>query len=190
MLWEKIGKPFPFLFWITISIPIIHQLYVWVTWRLELRSKTVSRVIGFRPYLVIFFILLIGRLVPFLMLCWANRESLGLEILPRLVLSILLLLPALYTMYSVKTYFGFTRAAGADHFELAYRNLPIVKRGIFKFSSNSMYVFGFMMFWAMAITFDAKAALLASAFGHIYIWIHYFSVEKPDMNYLYDSQKI
>ncbi|MGI9550008.1 MAG: methyltransferase [Aurantibacter sp.] len=184
-IWAKLDRPFPFLFWLTISVPIAHQVFVWISWRIELKSQAISNSVGFKVYLVVFFALFIGRLIPFLFLAWADRESLGLEIVPRAIISIALLLPAMYTLYSVKKYFGFLRAAGADHFDEKYRNMPLVKKGIFKYSGNSMYVFAFLVFWGIAIAFDSEAALLAGAFGHAYIWVHYFATEKPDMQYLY-----
>ena len=184
-LWVKIGSPFPFLFWLTIGVPILHQVFVWLTWRMELKSQAVSNSMGFKAYLVVFFVLLIGRPIAFLFLAWADRETLGLDIVPRIIISLAFLVPAIYTMYSVKKYFGFLRAAGADHFEEKYRSMPLVKKGMFKYSSNSMYVFGFLMFWGITIAFDSKASLLARAFGHVYIWVHYFATEKPDMKYLY-----
>jgi hypothetical protein len=27
-----------------------------------------------------------------------------------------------------------------------------------------------------------------AAFNHLYIWVHYFTVEKPDMDYIYGSK--
>jgi protein-S-isoprenylcysteine O-methyltransferase Ste14 len=188
VLWTKIVRPFPFLFWLSISVPIAHQVFVWVTWRIELKSQAVTNSIGIKMYLVIFFILLISRPIAFLLLAWADRESLGLDIIARTIISAAFLLPAVYTMYSVKNYFGFVRAAGADHFDEKYRKMPLVKKGMFKYSTNSMYVFGFLMFWGFAIAFDSKAALLAGAFGHAYIWVHYLATEKPDMNYLYGER--
>lgn len=187
-LWAKIGRPFPFLFWSAIGIPIAHQIFVWLSWRLEFRSKLVSDSIGLKTYLTIFFLLLVARPIVFLFLAWVDYESLGLNIFPRVVLCLIFLGPAIYTMYSVKKYFGFVRAAGADHFDLKYRDMPLVKKGIFNYSNNSMYVFGFLMFWGLAIAFDSIAALLASAFGHAYIWVHYFATEKPDMKYLYHDR--
>lgn len=184
-LWVKIGSPFPFLFWLTISVPIVHQIFVWLTWRIELKSQSVSKSFGFNTYLVIFFLLLIGRPITLLFLAWADRETLGWDMVSRILFSLVFLIPAIYAMYSVKEYFGFVRAAGADHFEEKYRSIPFVKKGMFKYSSNSMYVFGFLMFWGISIAFDSKASLLASAFGHAYIWIHYFATEKPDMKYIY-----
>jgi len=187
--WREIGSPLPLLFWLTISIPIAHQIFVWLAWRLELKSKLISNSIGFKSYLAIFFLLLIGRPIALFLLVWVDFETLGSGILPRILISALLLLPAIYTMYSVKKYFGFTRAAGADHFKNEYRAMPFVKKGMFKYSGNSMYVFGFLMFWGIAIAFDSKAGLLASAFAHAYIWVHYFATEKPDMDYHYGNQK-
>ena len=187
-LWVRIERPFPLLFWLVIGIPIVHQLFVWVAWRFELKSKTISNSIGFTGYRIIFFILLLARPIAFLILAWVDRESLGLNISLRIIISALLFIPALYTMYSIKKYFGFVRAAGADHFDIKYCDMPLVKKGIFKYSGNSMYTFGFLVFWAIAIAFDSKASLLAAAFGHAYIWVHYYATEKPDMDYLYGNR--
>ena len=31
----------------------------------------------------------------------------------------------------------------------------------------------------------AAAALIVAAFSHVYIWVHFFATEKPDMHHLY-----
>lgn len=90
----------------------------------------------------------------------------------------------IYAMYSVKRYFGMARAAGADHFDTRYRNMPLEKRGIFRFTSNGMYLYAFFLFWAIAVCFNSSAALAVAAFSHIYIWVHFYTTEKPDMEYL------
>jgi len=185
IIWTKIGRPFPFLFWLTICIPIAHQIFVWLAWRVELKSKAISNSIGLKTYLSIFFVLLVGRLIFFLFLAWVDRESIGLGMAARIIISTAFLLPALYTMYCVRKYFGFVRAAGADHFDSKYQSMSLVKKGMFKYSSNSMYIFGFMMFWGLALACNSEAALLAAAFSHAYIWVHYFATEKLDMKYLY-----
>lgn len=95
----------------------------------------------------------------------------------------------MYTMLSIKKLFGFRRAAGADHFKSEYRTMPLVKKGIFQYTDNAMYVFGFFIFWAMSIGFNSSAALLVSGFSHISIWIHYYATEKPDMEYLYGKSE-
>ena len=94
-------------------------------------------------------------------------------------------MPALYAGYSVKRYFGMLRASGADHFDARYRAMPMVDQGIFRYTKNGMYLYAFLAFWAIAIGFNSAAATLVAAFSHAYIWVHFHTVEKPDMDYLY-----
>ncbi len=83
-------------------------------------------------------------------------------------------------------YFGFVRAAGADHFDPnTYRQMPLEKRGIFQYSDNAMYTFAFLLFWAFAVGFNSLSAVVVAAFSHAYIWIHFFATEKPDMDFIY-----
>ena len=93
----------------------------------------------------------------------------------------------IYAMYSVERYFGMARAAGADHFDPRYRDMPLVRKGIFRFTSNGMYLYAFLLFWTLAVFFDSAAALTVAAFSHAYIWVHYYATEKPDMEFLYAS---
>ena len=87
---------------------------------------------------------------------------------------------------SVQRQFGMQRAAGADHFDSRYREMPLVEKGIFRFTSNGMYLFGFFLFWAVAVGFNSAAALVVAAFSHLYIWVHFYATEKPDMEFIYD----
>ena len=77
------------------------------------------------------------------------------------------------------------RAAGADHFYQRFRDMPLVAMGIFRFSNNGMYLYAFLLFWAVAVSFNSIAALVVAAFSHTYIWVHFFATEKPNMDYLY-----
>jgi hypothetical protein len=77
------------------------------------------------------------------------------------------------------------RAAGADHFDSRYRSMPFVKKGIFRFTSNGMYLYAFLLFWAIAAGFNSSASLIAAAFNHVYIWVHFYTTEKPDIDFLY-----
>jgi protein-S-isoprenylcysteine O-methyltransferase Ste14 len=88
-------------------------------------------------------------------------------------------------MYSIARYFGFERAFGIDHFDTSYRGKPLVKKGIFRYTSNGMYVFGLLILWIPGVLFSSLTALAAALFSHIYIWVHYFCTEKPDMNFIY-----
>ena len=34
--WHIVGEPSPTLFWFAVSVPVIHQVIVWLAWHLEL----------------------------------------------------------------------------------------------------------------------------------------------------------
>ena len=59
--------------WFLFSMltPLLHQGYVWLCWRSELCWKTISRTIGFKAYVIIFFIIAILRLFS-IGLCFAD----------------------------------------------------------------------------------------------------------------------
>ena len=185
--WTYLGKPFPRAFWCAVAFPVVHQIFVWLAWRLELQSSTTSKTIGFQMYLIIFFILFGGRFVSLILLAWVDTGSLNFEIILRVILTVVLCVPGIYAMYSVKRYFGMVRASGADHFDPTYRTMPLVKNGIFRFTSNGMYLYAFFLFWAIAIGFNSAAGVVVAAFSHAYIWVHFFATEKPDMDYLYSN---
>jgi len=185
VLWRYLGEPFPVVFWCAVAFPITHQVFVWLAWRFEILVQGTSKAIGFQGYMVVFFLLFAGRFVSLLALAWLDRGSLNLQTVPRVIVGTLLALPGIYAMYSVKRYFGMARAAGADHFYPQYRDMPFVSGGIFRFTSNGMYLYAFLLFWAIAVGFDSTAALTVAAFSHAYIWVHFYATEKPDMDFLY-----
>jgi protein-S-isoprenylcysteine O-methyltransferase Ste14 len=80
------------------------------------------------------------------------------------------------------------RALGADHFRQRYRDIPFVREGIFKYSSDAMYAFGFLVLWSIALLTGSRAALVASLFQHAYIWVHLYCTEEPDMQVIYDRR--
>ena len=186
-VWTYLGEPFPIGFWTAVSFPIVHQVFVWLAWRLELLSSATSKTIGFGGYITCFFLLFGGRFVSLFALAWMDRGSLHLQTLPRIVLTGIMTLLGVYAMYSVKRFFGMARAAGADHFDPRYRNMRFVREGIFRYTSNGMYVYAFLLFWAIAVGFNSSAALAVAAFSHAYIWVHFYATEKPDMDYSYSS---
>ena len=187
MTWTYLGRPYPVAFWCAMAFPVLHQVFVWQVWRLKLRSSATSKTIGFQGYLICFFLLFGGRFISLFAIAWLDCGSLKFQVLPRVIVTTLLTLLGIYAMYSVKRYFGIVRAAGADHFDSRYRDRPLVRKGIFRFTSNGMYLCGFSLFWAIALGFDSQAALIVTAFRHTYIWVHLFTTEKPDMDYLYAS---
>ena len=171
-------------FMIAMTIPLVHQVYIWLCWRSELCWKSISNSIGFKGYLIIFFILIISRFSA-VILCFVDYGSLYKPGWLAWIISIIIFIPGIYTMYSVKKYFGFIRAAGADHFDLKYKNMPFEKRGIFKWSSNAMYMFGLSIPFAFAISTGSESMFIVSVYSYISIWLHYFCTEKEDFKVIY-----
>ncbi len=178
-------------FWVAVEIPIAHQLYVWFFWRTELHHGLITRVFGgagFAIYALGFTIFLVGRGVAIIALAAASHDT--IYIAPALLkllkpLAIVLLIPTLYLAYSVVRYFGIFRAFGADHFDEAYRSKPMVREGIFRLTPNAMYTFGFLAVWIPGLWFASRPAIIAALFSHLYIWVHYFTTEIPDMRRIY-----
>ena len=171
-------------FIIAMSIPLIHQSYVWICWRSELCWKLISSTIGFKGYVIIFFILIISRLSA-IVLCFVDYGSLYVPGWFAWILAIIIFIPGAYTMYSVKKYFGFLRAAGADHFDSKYRDMPFEKRGIFKWTPNAMYVFAIGIPFAFATATGSLSMFIVAIYTYISIWLHYFCTEKEDFKVIY-----
>ena len=174
-------------FLIAMFIPLIHQIYVWICWRSELCWKSVTNTIGFKGYVILFFILIISRLSA-IVLCFVDYGSLYKPSLIAWIISIIIFIPGAYTMYSVKKYFGFLRAAGADHFYQKYRDMPFEKRGIFKWTPNAMYVFAIGIPFAFAIATGSKSMFIVAIYTYISIWLHYYFTEKEDFKIIYGKK--
>ena len=173
-------------FIIAMSIPLIHQSYVWICWRSELCWKLISSTIGFKGYVIIFFILIISRLSA-IVLCFVDYGSLYVPGWFAWILAIIIFIPGAYTMYSVKKYFGFLRAAGADHFDPKYREMPFEKRGIFKWTPNAMYVFAIGIPFAFATATGSLSMFIVAIYTYISILLHYFCTEKEDSKVIYGN---
>lgn len=174
--------------WIAIAIAIFHQIFVWLFWRLELHHGLITRWFGekgFPIYKIGFTILFAGRPISLLLLGLANYKSMSLNPILAYLIAGLLFLPFVYSMYSVAKYFGINRAYGIDHFDPSYREKVFVKKGMFKYTDNAMYKFGFLVLWAIALLTLSKAALLLAAFNHLYIWVHFYFTELPDIRRIY-----
>jgi hypothetical protein len=177
--------------WIAVVIPVVHQVIVTLLWRAELYHRQMTAWFGDRAFLVfkaIFTVLFIGRPLSLILLGVSNANTLNVSPALAYTLAILLFVPFVYTMYSVLHYFGIDRAYGEDHFKPdLYKNKPFVKRGMFKYTDNAMYKFGFLILWVIALVTLSQAALLVAAFNHLYIWVHYYCTELPDIRYIYGS---
>jgi len=176
--------------WVLFSIAnaIIHQIYVWFCWRAELSGKLLSKWLGpnsFKMYSVLFIILIVLRPISIFSLGWANRGTLEINLWASYSISLVLLVFAIYCMYSIAHYFSFQRAFGIDHFDKTFQSEPLVRQGIFRWTPNAMYVFGFFALWIPAFLFQSAAAIIVAGFSHVYIWVHFFATEKPDMLRIY-----
>lgn len=180
--------------WLLLSllIPVLHQVYVVIIWRVELHYQIWSSWFGKRAFFIYglsFMILFLARPVFIFGLALANRGTVPLPGWLGILLAILCLPPVFYLGYSVLKYFGIERALGMDHFQpQKYREMPFAKMGIFRWSSNPMYLYGFLLMWAPGLLFLSKAALLSALFSHLYIWVHYYFTEYPDMKFIYQFE--
>lgn len=174
-----------------IVIPIFHQIYVLVCWRLELYHQSISKNLGqtgYKIYKLGFAILILLRPISLILLAIANTNTFELSSLLTMIFSLILFIPSVYLFYSVKKYFGIDRAFGEDHFDQEkYKNQNLIKKGIFKYTNNGMYVYGFLALYLPAIIWHSKAALLVAVFNHIYIWVHYYFTELPDIKKIYNN---
>jgi hypothetical protein len=176
---------------LALAAPIAHQIYTWLMWRTQLETEWVTRRFphnGFKVYQIIFVLVMLSRVVAIVLLAISNRGTLPISPLMRYGLGLLLTLLFGYLIYSVLRYFSIARAAGGDHFIPAYRDMPLVNKGIYRFTGNAMYTVGFLIVWIPGVVFASKAALIVALFSHIYIWIHYYCTEKPDMDFIYGAK--
>ncbi|MGB2783501.1 MAG: methyltransferase [Atribacterota bacterium] len=175
-------------FRIAIAIPIFHQVYVWIIWRLELYNSTFTSRYGvqraFKIYSAGFSLLFVCRMISIIILAMSNQGSLSVNPLYTYLIAALITPVIIYLFYSVIRYFTFERAFGIDHFDKNY-NQPYVKEGIFRYTDNGMYVYGILVLYLPGLLLLSKTALIVALFNHLYIWVHYYCTERPDMKVIY-----
>ena len=176
----------------TLLSPVVHQIYVLICWRSELYYKSISNLFGnkgFKLYKIGFALLILSRPVTITLLAISNTMTLNINTTFSYVLSAIMIIPAIYLFYSVKKYFGMDRAFGIDHFYPdKYKSEPMVNQGIFKYTSNGMYIYGFFILWIPGILLQSESAILLALFNHLYIWVHYYFTELPDMKMIYGKK--
>ncbi|MGR3660056.1 MAG: PEMT/PEM2 family methyltransferase [Paracoccaceae bacterium] len=172
----------------TLAVGLFHQSMVAVVFRLQLHLNIMVRMFGdnaLKVWAVMFLPFLAGRPLLLLFAGIADAGSLGGSRSLQLIAGSLLMLPAIWGMYSVIKYFTINRALGGDHFYDKYANMPMVTEGIFKYSSNAMYSFVFLGLWGIALLTGSWNALVLALFNHAYIWVHMYCTEDPDMRIIY-----
>jgi hypothetical protein len=189
---ELWGVSTPVWFWAAVGVAITHQLYVWFCWRTQFHASLLTRTFGdfgFLLYASGFAIIGILRVVAVFLVAISNQETLPMDDTMLKVIAIIVLIPAIYLFYSVKRYFGFRRAFGIDHFDSTYRSMSFEQRGIFRFTRNGMYIYGFLLLWFPAFWWSSFATLGIAAFNHLYIWVHYYTTELPDIRRIYGNTR-
>ncbi|MDV7143305.1 methyltransferase [Tropicimonas sp. TH_r6] len=179
--------------WLSIWLAVLHQVVVALGFRLQLHRAVFTRVFGSRDFAVwraIFLPLLIARPITVLITACVDAGSLETWRVAQILLGGALLVPAIYTLHSVVTHFTVIRATGADHFRESYLSLPMVRKGAFRWSGNSMYSFAFLGLWGIALLAGSRDALIVAFFQHAYIWVHMYTVEAPDMRWLYGPESM
>ena len=178
-------------FLLAILSPIVHQIYVLVCWRLELFHNSISKVFGingFKVYKIGFAILFVSRLLTIILLSVSSTNTLNINRVYAYLIASIFFILSVYLFYSVIKYFGIDRAFGIDHFNpKEFKDEPFVKQGIFQYTSNGMYIYGFLLLWIPGFVLLSKAALLVALFNHIYIWVHYYFTELPDIKIIYED---
>lgn len=180
--------------WVIISIilSISHQVYVLVCWRYEIYHSTITKIFGTRGFLLYeigFFILFFSRIISIFLLAISNANTLPIPVMFRLIIAGIMIIPMLYAFYSILRYFGIHRAAGADHFLPEYRKIPFVRGGIYKYFSNAMYLFALFILWIPGLLFGSITAILIATFNYIYVWVHYYTLERPDFKIIYGTSE-
>ena len=177
-------------FYATLLLAVVQQFVGWFVFRTQIVFSLFTRLFGPKDLLIwgiIFFPLLLLRPLLLLGLGMADAGSLETFRTGQIVVGVLLLIPALYTIWSIERYFGVGRALGGDHFRAEYRAMPLVREGAFRYSSNAMYSFAFLIFWAIALFSGSQAALASALFQHAYIWVHMYCTENPDLQMIHGT---
>lgn len=174
--------------WLSVASAVAHQVWVAVCWRAELHHGGLSARLGpagFRLYAAGFALLSAARFATLIPLSVANAGTVDAPSGVSIGAGVACILLGTWVMVSVARYFSFRRALGVDHFDASMRTVPFVRRGVFRWTPNAMYVLGFALVWAPGFLSESKAGLLAAAFMHAYIWVHYWCTERPDMVRIY-----
>lgn len=183
-----LGLSASFWFWAGLWLAIAHQALVMLVWRSQLHFQWITQRFGergFGYYGRAFGLVSFGRFLSVFALSIATRGTLDANLWLLNGLGVLFIALVVWLMVSVLRYFGIERALGGDHFYDKYRQIGLVRRGIFKYVRNGMYLVGLLMLWVPGLLLASEAGLLQGLLGHAFIWAHYFFTEKPDMLRIY-----
>ncbi len=179
--------------WVIVSWIAAGVFQAWILffWRYELYYGTVSRLFGksgFPVFRAGFFLLGAVTLLPVIPVSFLTRNSMEIYFPFKMALILGTTPFILWAIYSVLFYFSINRAFGADHFFPEYRMKTLEVRGIFKYIPNSMYTVLLLILYHPGLFFDSSLGLVMALVHHIFVWVHYFCTEKPDMKEIYQRR--
>jgi protein-S-isoprenylcysteine O-methyltransferase Ste14 len=173
---------------LSITLALIHQIIVAFVFRTQLHKNLMTRLFGERDmkiWAVIFLPLLIVRPLTIIMVGWADSAPITDYRMVEVILGLAILAPAIWGMHSTLVHFTLPRALGGDHFRDEYLAMPMVDKGIFKYTNNGMYGVVFFGLTAIALLFGSWNALIVALFQHAYIWVHMYCTESPDLKRMF-----
>jgi hypothetical protein len=169
----------------------LHQSWIVLLWRLEFYYQKISSRLGKAGFTVfrIGFVVFAGlRLLAVIPVSIATAHTMLLPLYVTIPLIVIPLPLIIWGLYSVFAYFGVNRAFGADHFDPSYRTARLEKRGIFKYIPNTMYTVVFLLLYHPGLFWQSLPGLITAAAHHLFVWLHYFCTEKPDMREIYGKR--
>ncbi|GGH40489.1 Phospholipid methyltransferase [Cribrihabitans marinus] len=176
---------------LSISLAILHQVLVAIVFRLQLHRNLMTRAFGdrdMRVWAALFLPLLIARPLTILLCGWADTVPITPYRGAEIAVGVVLLGVAIWALHSTLVHFTIRRALGGDHFRDEIAAMPLVDKGAFRYTSNAMYGVAFLGLWGIALLFGSWNALIAALFQHVYIWVHMYCTERPDMDWIYGNR--
>ena len=176
---------------LSILLAVAHQIIVAIVFRLQLHRNWLTDRFGDRDmkiWATVFMPLLIARPITVILVGWADTEPLLYMRTAEILAGAGLVAIAVWAMHSTLVYFTLPRALGGDHFRESFAEMPLVTKGAFAWTANAMYGVVFLGLWGIALLFGSWNALVVALFQHVYIWVHMYCTEKPDMEWIYGTR--
>jgi protein-S-isoprenylcysteine O-methyltransferase Ste14 len=173
---------------LSLTLALIHQIIVAFVFRLQLHKNLMTRLFGtsdIKVWAVIFMPLLVVRPLTIIMIGWSDATPITDYRMAEITLGLALLACAIWGMHSTLVHFTLPRALGGDHFRDEYLAMPMVSKGVFKYTDNGMYGVVFFGLTGIALLFGSWNALVVALFQHAYIWVHMYCTEAPDLKRMF-----
>ena len=178
--------------WVMLSWIFAGLFQAWVAffWRMELYGGWVTNKLGktgFIIHQVGYGVLAFIRFALLIPICLSTINTLPISTAVSTTIIIVTAPPILWALYSAIVHFGFTRAAGADHFTQHSPVSGFEKRGLYKYVPNVMYTVALLGIYHAGLFWFSGPGLIVAACHHIFVWAHYFCTEKPDIREIYSD---